>query len=307
MLASSMTRHAWIQFAKEVRAAWQRLWPNLPGPKAQITAPRPGRVGEPRQHPDHPHRPHTPIRAWSMVEGLDPATPWARELAAHYADSASFPGSISPQAGMLLHALTLNQQPKVAVEVGSFLGASTLWIASALESNALNPTALNPNATVHAVDRFALSRRFAARRPDVPRDIEAAFRQRLSRANLTDRVKVHVGDSPRLLANLRRELLGQGGVDLAFIDGDHTIPGVVRDFWAIEPALAPGALVVFHDTEPSSGHEGPRFLIDALRKGALGAGGLGAGGLSAGSRFEITELPIAPLDFGIAIARKLES
>lgn len=282
-----MTRQAWIQFAKEVRAAWQRLWPNLPGPKAQIGAPRPGRVGEPRQHPQPSQRPHTPIRAWSMVEGLDPATPWARELAAHYADSASFPGSISPQAGMLLHALTLNQQPKVAVEVGSFLGASTLWIAGAL----------NPNATLHAVDRFALSRRFAARRPDVPRDIEAAFRQRLSRGGVTDRVKVHVGDSPRLLANLRRELLDQGGVDLAFIDGDHTIPGVVRDFWAIEPALAPGAIVVFHDTEPSSGHEGPRFLIDALRKGGLGVG----------SRFEITELPIAPLDFGIAIARKLES
>lgn len=221
-----------------------------------------------------------------MVQGLDPATPWVRELAAHYADSASFPGSISPQAGMLLHALTLNQRPRVAVEVGSFLGASSAWIASALE----------PGATLHAVDRFALSRRFAARRQDVPRDIEAAFRARVDRAALTDRVRVHVGDSPRLLAAMRTELLNAGGVDLAFIDGDHTIPGVVRDFWAIEPALAPGAIVVFHDTEPGSGHEGPRFVIDALRRGALGVA----------SRFEITELPIAPLDFGVAIARRLD-
>lgn len=226
-----------------------------------------------------------------MVQGLDPATPWARELAAHYADSASFPGSISPQAGMLLHALTLNQRPKVAIEVGSFLGASTLWIAGALE----------PDATLHAVDRFALSRRFAARRTDVPRDIEAAFRARIDRAGMSSRVRVHVGDSPRLLTRIRPEVLGPSadparGVDLAFIDGDHTIPGVVRDFWAIEPALAPGAIVVFHDTEPSSGHAGPRFVIDALRRGALGVG----------SRYQITELPIAPLDFGVAIARRLE-
>lgn len=225
-----------------------------------------------------------------MVDGLDPATPWARELGAHYADSASFPGSISPQAGMLLHALTLNQRPRVVVEVGSFLGASTVWIAGALEAG----------ATLHAVDRFALSRRFAARRQDVPRDVEGAFRSRLERAGVSDRVRVHVGDSPRLLTQMRRDLLTDsghvGGVDLAFIDGDHTIPGVVKDFWAIEPSLAPGALVVFHDTEPGSGHEGPRFVIDALRKGALGVG----------SRFEITELPIAPLDFGLAIARKIE-
>ncbi len=225
-----------------------------------------------------------------MVQGLDHATPWARELAALYADSASFPTSISPQVGILIHALTLNHRPRVAVDVGSFLGASTLWIASALEAG----------ATLHAVDRFELSRSAARRppshRPITPGDLEAAFRARLSRAAVTDRVRVHVGESPRLLAAMRRELLDSGGVDLAFIDADHTIPGVVRDFWALEPALAPGAIVVFHNTEPLSGHEGPRFVIDALHRGALGVG----------SRFEITQLPIAPMDFGVAIARKLE-
>lgn len=283
-----MSSAAWIQFAKDVRAAWQRLWPSLPGPKARLAAPAQGRTGVPSPRHRTPAQPA--MSSWSMVQGLDPATPWARELAALYADSASFPTSISPQVGMLLHALTLNHRPRVAVDVGSFLGASTLWIASALE----------PGATLHAVDRFELSRSAARRppthRPSPPGDLEAAFRARLGRAVMTDRIRVHVGESPRLLAQMRRELLDAGGVDLAFIDADHTIPGVVRDFWAIEPALAPGAIVIFHNTEPLSGHEGPRYVVDALQRGALGVG----------SRFEITQLPIAPMDFGVAIARKLE-
>lgn len=274
-----MTAGPLTQFAKDVRAAWERLWPNLAGSRARMAADGAVPVSPPR-----PAR--APVTAWTMVDGLDPAAAWVRELTAHYGQSASFPGSISPQAGMLLHALTLNHRPRVAVEVGSFLGASTVWIASAMEANGV----------LHAVDRFELSRRFAARRPDVPEDVKGAFDARIERAGLSARVRSHVGDSPTLLREMRRELLGLGGVDLAFIDGDHTIPGVVRDFWAVEPALTPGAIVVFHDTNPMSGHEGPRYVIEALKRNALGVG----------SRYEITELSIAPLDFGLAVARRIE-
>ena len=36
--------------------------------------------------------------------------------------------------------------------------------------------------------------------------------------------------------------------DFAFIDGDHTTVGVTRDFQALHAAMAPGSLIVFHDS-----------------------------------------------------------
>lgn len=253
-----------------------------------------------------------------MVAGLDPSLAWVKELAAHYGEAASFPGSISPEAGLMLHALVRNVRPRVVVEVGSFLGASTVWLGSGLDGGAGGG---GGGAVLHAVDRFSMTSRFARSRPDVPRDVRGAFDARIARAGLGGVVRVHAGDSVRTLIGLRRELMSAGGVGLAFIDGDHTIPGVFQDFWAIEPALAPGALVVFHDTRAdTSGHEGPGALVAALRGqmvgggmvgGGVSGGGMGGGGMGrepdgAGGwrpRFEIAELPIAPIDFGLVIAR----
>src|SRR5262245_13311355 len=70
-------------------------------------------------------------RSWSFPATLGDA-PWERELRALYADQIAFPASISPQAGLLLHAVVLNLRPRIVVETGTFLGASTLWMASAL-------------------------------------------------------------------------------------------------------------------------------------------------------------------------------
>lgn len=62
----------------------------------------------------------------------------------------------------------------------------------------------------------------------------------------------------------------KGGVDFAFIDGDHTIPGVTADLEALSPALNPGALVVLHDVFPElCGCDGPAALLARVRTGAV--------------------------------------
>jgi len=42
------------------------------------------------------------------------------------------------------------------------------------------------------------------------------------------------------------------GLDVLFIDGDHSYEGVASDFDAYEPLLRPGGLLVFHDIVPDT-------------------------------------------------------
>ncbi|MGL4549727.1 MAG: class I SAM-dependent methyltransferase, partial [Gemmataceae bacterium] len=62
----------------------------------------------------------------------------------------------------------------------------------------------------------------------------------------------HVGDShaPDAAEFLRR--LGRT-FDLVGIDGDHSYEGVKADWELVEPHLAPGAVVWFHDTRACEG------------------------------------------------------
>lgn len=60
-------------------------------------------------------------------------------------------------------------------------------------------------------------------------------------------------------------LRAAGGVQSAFLDGDHSTQGVLADLQAVEPVLQVGSFVVLHDTFPEvcSWH-GPRWLVDNL-------------------------------------------
>src|SRR3954467_10016563 len=80
-------------------------------------------------HDQHPRR-------WEFQAFLDASVPWVGALRDLYAWPLSFPASISPEAGLLLHSLVRNIRPRMVVEVGSFIGASTIWMASALEAAA---------------------------------------------------------------------------------------------------------------------------------------------------------------------------
>jgi cephalosporin hydroxylase len=81
----------------------------------------------------------------------------------------------------------------------------------------------------------------------------AAWRGRLYRsfAQETQRVELVAGDShqPATREQVRRLLAGEA-LDLLFVDGDHTLEGVKRDYDDYAPLLRPGGLVAFHDVVP---------------------------------------------------------
>lgn len=53
-------------------------------------------------------------------------------------------------------------------------------------------------------------------------------------------------DDP-LVIDAVRAWVGHQPLDVLFIDGDHTIPGVTHDYATYAPFVKPGGLIVFHD------------------------------------------------------------
>lgn len=253
---------------------------------------------DPSQHP----------REWAFPAYLDAAVPWVSVLRDLYAWAPSFPASFSPEAGLMLHALVRNIRPRTVVEVGSFLGASTLWMAAALEAAKDDPGQAplesdRPRGVIHAFDDFGPMARGPWRDVDIPTSRLPIIEEALRRAGLSERVVLHPGDSSTEIIKVRDSFRATtprpgpahaGGVDFALIDGNHTVPGVLEDLWAIEPVLNTGGYILLHDTFPEQcgEHQGPRHVIDHIRSVAQGL-------------YEVCELYTAPLNYGMALLRRV--
>jgi predicted O-methyltransferase YrrM len=111
----------------------------------------------------------------------------------------------------------------VAVEIGSYLGRSTIPIAMAAQGQG--------DSRVYAIDPFP----FVDRRFD-------AFRQNLSQRGLDSVVEVL-----RLTSHDARAALEGVRVDFLFVDGMHTYENVSEDIADWTPTLVDGAIVAFND------------------------------------------------------------
>jgi len=250
-------------------------------------------------------------RAWTFPPFLDASpVPWVRALRELYAHPISFPSSMSPEAGLLLHALIRNIRPRTLVEVGTFVGVSTIWMAAAIEESAADPGRApvipgQADGVIHCFDVFAPVPKAEWRDAELTEDRLEFVRSWLVRAGLGHRAVLHRGDSAAQLKACREVLRGPapdpvhperhtGGVDFALIDGDHTIKGAVRDLEAVEPVLNPGGYVLLHDTFPEEcgDHLGPRHIVDHIGTVARGT-------------YQVCELYTAPLNYGMALLRRL--
>lgn len=228
-----------------------------------------------------------PVR-WEFPSYLDnPNCRWLQALKEMYAMPIVFPASLSPEAGLMLHSLIRNLRPRVIVEVGTFCSISTHWMAAALQE-------MGSNGVIHSFDDFGPIHKGPWRDAEMLSGRMEWIQDRLARAGLLDRVIFHPGDSPTQLVAARDDLARAGGVQFAFIDGDHTIPGALQDFWAVEPVLNTGGYVLLHDTFPEQcgDHDGPRHIIDNLA--TVGAG-----------LYESVELYLSPLNYGMALLRRI--
>lgn len=63
---------------------------------------------------------------------------------------------------------------------------------------------------------------------------------------------------------LKLDELFPNGIDLAFIDGDHSYLGIANDFNVVYPRLSPRGIIVFHDTAVIDGCR--EFILDLRTK-----------------------------------------
>lgn len=78
---------------------------------------------------------------------------------------------------------------------------------------------------------------------------------------------------------------------MLYIDGDHTIPGCLRDFSLYEPFVAKGGYIILHDIYPQSGWDGPRHVLDTV--------------IPTRKDLSVVEIYTRPNNFGMSIIRKL--
>jgi len=163
-----------------------------------------------------------------------------RRVARHFKvdDMGSF-----PERGYLFQLASDLPPDASVVEVGSWMGASTCFLAAGLKGG---------SARIRAVDNFAglstcgedsawYNRHFRALGTSSTLDI---FKANFAALGFSSRAEPVVSDSiaaARSLAALR------GTVDLIFIDGDHSYEGCRADIEAWAPFVKPGGVMAFHD------------------------------------------------------------
>jgi MMP 1-O-methyltransferase len=141
------------------------------------------------------------------------------------------------------------------VEIGVYEGSSAVVLCEVLD----------PGAELHLIDPFghhgwALPAGWGATEGASKRVVARARRQHAG-----PQVVWHVDYSAAVAARW------EGGVDLVFIDGDHSEDGVRADWDGWHGFVEPGGAVVFHDArltqEGGRGLPGPTAVVDGLFRG----------------------------------------
>jgi predicted O-methyltransferase YrrM len=134
--------------------------------------------------------------------------------------------AVAPEVGRLLYLLVRSRRPRLAVEFGTSFGLSALHIAAALRDNGAGRLITTEQSATKA---FRAERHLAA-------------------AGVSDLVEIRQGDAFQTLA-------GVEGIDLLLLDGWK--PLYLPLLRQLEPALAPGCLVVADDVIGLSAQLGP--------------------------------------------------
>jgi predicted O-methyltransferase YrrM len=154
--------------------------------------------------------------------------------------AASVEGWLSDLQGRALYdAAAATSGRGAIVEIGSWKGRSTVWLARG---------ARLAGRTVHAVDPHLNSRE------DPGASTLEAFRANIARAGIAPEVRTLV------MTSAEAERVVQGPVELLFIDGDHSVDGARSDADLWLPRVMRGGTVMFHDVA-TSGYSGPRRIF----------------------------------------------
>jgi len=143
--------------------------------------------------------------------------------------------------------------PPVVVEIGSWLGKSSVVIARGLEGKS--------GAILHCIDPFDASGDDASlddyreRRGRLRRSLQDQFIENVRRRGLSSIVRPIRGFSHEVRPDFHDPL------DMLFIDGNHEYESVLRDFRDWEPLLKPGGYIGFHDVSFIHPDTGPQRVV----------------------------------------------
>lgn len=247
--------------------------------------------------PPHPHLQHFPtenlreippehLKPWPFPDFLDnPRSRWLQTLKRIYATPLSFPSSISPEAGLLLHALVRNIRPRAVIETGTFIGASTLWIAAALDDQPFP-------GVLHTFDPFNPIEPGPWRTVGLREGRRELVESYLREAGLDRVVAVHQGLTAPTISTLR-EAGRLPRIQLAFLSAGPSEQAILDDFHAVEPLLDTGGYILLRDTFPEFTHAlGPRRLMDAIHTHARG-------------RYQPADLYLSPVNYGLGLLHRI--
>jgi predicted O-methyltransferase YrrM len=151
-------------------------------------------------------------------------------------------GFLAPLEGYTLMGLAaVNEVEGAVVEIGSFMGLSTSWLATGAKEAGTDK--------VVAIDHFQGSpehQKGEFCEDEVVSKVGSTyfeFEKNLRSRSLWDQVDVRVGSSEEVAKSW------DGPIRLLFIDGDHSWKGVRTDFALWSPHVARGGLIAFHDVD----------------------------------------------------------
>ena len=135
---------------------------------------------------------------------------------------------------MVMYTLMRAQEPSTVVELGSYLGRSTVFFALALKQ-------VNPRGRVVAIDPHTGDRQLLEQLGAERLATFELFRQHCQAAGVDELVEPHVATSLQVATGWSEP------VDLLYVDGWHSYDAVLADAEAWVPHLSPHGVVVFDD------------------------------------------------------------
>jgi predicted O-methyltransferase YrrM len=151
-------------------------------------------------------------------------------------------GLISLKEGLLLYNLAKNCKGKgVIVEIGSYKGKSTAWLAMGSKNG--------KNVKIYAVDPFKSALAIEGGGKDNFPD----FKKNMEYLEVKDIVIPIVKTSKSAAENFKEP------VEFIFIDGSHEYEDVKMDFELWYPKVIDGGIMAFHDT---IGRPGPKKVVE---------------------------------------------
>ncbi|MBI2172702.1 MAG: class I SAM-dependent methyltransferase [Candidatus Aenigmarchaeota archaeon] len=148
------------------------------------------------------------------------------------------PGWLADEEGELLYRLAMECKDGEIVEIGSWKGKSTVWLAEGSRAGR--------GLKIHAID------------PHKGYDGKSTlkeFKDNIARAGVGGMIIPVVKTSEEAAKGFSKP------VGLIFIDGSHEYNDVKKDFELWFPRLVDGGVMAFHDT---LGYDGPRRLVNEL-------------------------------------------